>query len=162
MRTFVQTCTWECSVAGRQGQSSGFKPLTLVWSKRTFAELCKIWKAGRERLGRWRQQWGRCEMTRTQVNEPAWQRKEEGEKARNAAGQETVKFANSLSMQTDESEDYVQNELFYPQPGTRHAVGGGWVSGMPLCGGGARGGGGKHFITSSSYTLAEARLLRNI
>ena len=74
-------------------------------------------------------------MTRTQVNDLAWQRKEEGEKARNAAGQETVKFANSLSIQMDESEDYVQNELFYPQPGTRHAVGGGWVSGMPLFGG---------------------------
>lgn len=69
-------------------------------------------------------------MTRTQVRDPAWQRKKE--KARNAAGQETVKFANSLSMQMDENEDYVQNELFYPQPGTRHAVGGGWVSGMPL------------------------------
>ena len=96
-------------------------------------------KGGRKRLGR-RQQWERCEMTRTQVRDLAWQRKEEGEKARNPAEQGMVKFANSLSMEIGENEDYVQNDLFYPRPGTWHAVGRGWVSGMPLwkVGGGGR------------------------
>lgn len=71
-------------------------------------------------------------MTGTQVSDPAWQREEEGERARNPAEQGMVKSANSLSVQVGENEDYAQNDLFYPQPGTRHAVGGGWVSGMPL------------------------------
>ena len=129
MRTFVPPCTWEFSIAGRQGQSCGFKPLTLEWSKRTFAELFKIWKGG---IKSRRQQWERCEMTRTQVRDMAWQRKEGGEKARNPAEQGMVKFSNSLSMEIGENEDYVQNDLFYPRPGTQHAVGRGWVSGMPL------------------------------
>ena len=50
-------------------------------------------------------------MTRTQVRDLAWQRKEEGEKARNPAEQGMVKFANSLSMEIGENEDYVQNDL---------------------------------------------------
>ena len=58
--------------------------------------------------------------------------REEGERARNPAEQGTVKSANRLSVQVGENEDYAQNDLFYPHPGTRHAVGGGWVSGMPL------------------------------
>lgn len=80
MRTFVPTCTWEFSIAGRQGQSHGFKPLTLQWSKRTFAELHKNIEREEERdLGRDSR---RDEMTGTQVSDPAWQREEEGERAR--------------------------------------------------------------------------------
>ena len=69
-------------------------------------------------------------MTRTQVRVLAWQRKEEGEKARNPAEQGMVKFANSLSMEIGENEDYVQNDLFYPRPGTWHAVRRGWVNAL--------------------------------
>lgn len=56
-----------------------------------------------------------------------------------------VKFDKSLSMWMGDDEKNVQNDFFYYRPGTRHAMGGGGVSGIPFLK-------KKHIITSSSYT----------